>query len=254
MEQDDSPPPEYAYKGVPLTPTVASMHILDYLRAHPSPVLRRELAKYAADQHLNRGGRVEGDPIASVKKALSRLEDERKVARPAPGYYSLSKDGARPESDADAVPLLEPVDQLAKTLLVVEETIGAGDEFVYAYYQRAEKELAVRDGKDCFPCKIGSTTGNLTTRILEQCRGAGVARLPIVGLVIRTDDGSRLERTIHFALDQADARIDDAVGTEWFNTSPDKVKAWCLAYMQLVGQLRCRTSPTSEEANELPDG
>jgi len=48
-----------------------------------------------------------------------------------------------------------------------------------------------------------------------------MARLPVVGPVIRTDDGRGLERAIHFALDQAEARIDEAVGAEWFNSSPD---------------------------------
>jgi hypothetical protein len=106
------------------------------------------------------------------------------------------------------------------------------------YYQAAERKLARLESKDFFPCKIGFTAGNLSTRILGQFPAAGMARLPVVGLAIRTDDGSRLERTIHFALDQAEARIDDAVGAEWFNTSPDRVKAWYLAYVQLVGQLR----------------
>jgi hypothetical protein len=31
---------------------------------------------------------------------------------------------------------------------------------------------------------------------------------------------------IHFALDAAEARIDDAIGAEWFDTSIDRIKAW----------------------------
>jgi hypothetical protein len=65
--------PEYEYKGIPLTPTVASWHILEYLHQQLIPVRRREIAKYVADQHENSGGKVEGDPSISVKKALSRL-------------------------------------------------------------------------------------------------------------------------------------------------------------------------------------
>jgi hypothetical protein len=122
--------------------------------------------------------------------------------------------------------------------LTIEDTIGEGDELVYVYYQAADRKLADYEGKDSFPCKIGFTTGNLTARILGQFPSTGMARLPVVGLVIRTDDGRGLERTIHFALDRVEARIDDAVGAEWFNTSPERVKAWYLGYMKLVDQLR----------------
>jgi predicted nucleotide-binding protein len=94
--------PEYEYKGIPLTPTVASWHILEYLHQQLIPVRRREIAKYVADQHENSGGKVEGDPSISVKKALSRLVDAGKVIRlTALGYYSLPKEGSEQHSDAD---------------------------------------------------------------------------------------------------------------------------------------------------------
>jgi predicted nucleotide-binding protein len=95
--------PEYEFEGIPLTPAVASRHILEYLRLHSSPVKRREIVRYVADQHQNGGGKIQGDPYVSVKKALQRLVDARQVVRRALGYYSSPKDGSEPEPDADKV-------------------------------------------------------------------------------------------------------------------------------------------------------
>jgi hypothetical protein len=78
---EKSPPSEYQYKEVPLTPEVAREHILNYLRAHQAPVKRRELVKYAEQQHVNGGGMIKGDPTSSVKKALNGLEDEKIIIR-----------------------------------------------------------------------------------------------------------------------------------------------------------------------------
>jgi hypothetical protein len=95
--------PEYKFEGMVLTPTVARGHILEYLRLRSSPVRRREIVRYVADQHQNGGGKIQGDPNSSVKRALKRLVDARKVVPLAPGYYSLPKDGSELEPDADKV-------------------------------------------------------------------------------------------------------------------------------------------------------
>ena len=61
-----------------------------------------------------------------------------------------------------------------------------------------------------------------------------MARFPIVGLVIRANDGHGLERALHFALDEAERRIDDAPGNEWFDTSPNHVKEWYQSHIESV--------------------
>ena len=94
--------PEYEYKGIPLTPTVASGHILEYLHRRSTPVRRREIVKYVEQQHQTHGGQMGGDAFGSVKKALHRLVDAGKVVRlTALGYYSLPKEGSAQHSDAD---------------------------------------------------------------------------------------------------------------------------------------------------------
>jgi predicted nucleotide-binding protein len=94
--------PEYEYKGIPSTPTVASGHILEYLHRHSTPVRRREIVKYVEHQHRSSGGTIVRDPFGSVKAALGRLVDAGKVVRLAAlGYYSLPKEGSEQHSDAD---------------------------------------------------------------------------------------------------------------------------------------------------------
>ena len=94
--------PEYEYKGIPLTPTVASGHILEYLHQHSTPVRRREIIKYVEQQHQSLGGKIGRDATGSVRKALDRLVDAEKVVRRAvQGYYSLPKEGSEQHSDAD---------------------------------------------------------------------------------------------------------------------------------------------------------
>jgi hypothetical protein len=121
---------------------------------------------------------------------------------------------------------------------IPHETIGDGEEFVYVYYQATEQKLAEFEGKKFWPCKIGFTARNVSVRILAQFTATGMARLPVIGLVIKTDDGHALESAIHFALDQAEVRIDDAPGTEWFDTSPDRIKSWYQTHMETVAKLR----------------
>lgn len=232
--------PDYKYRDIPLTPSIAREHILEYLRSHSMPVKRDELVKYATEQHQKLGGRNRGDPTASVKKALNGLVDEEKVSHPTLGYYSLREEG---ESDTDKVIAVisgSAEQDRTNNRLAPNEIIGDGDESVYVYYQASDRRLAELEGRSVWPCKIGFTAGNLSTRIYAQFPATGVARLPVVGLVIRTDDGHGLERAIHFALDSAEARIDDANGAEWFDTSIDRIKAWYQVHVDAVRKLRTR--------------
>ena len=89
----------------------------------------------------------------------------------------------------------------------------------------------------------GPASGSrLTGRLIAQRPSTSIGRPPVVGLVIKTNDGRCLERAIHFALDCAKARIDEAVGDEWFETTPQKIKDWHLAHQQTLGVLRATQS------------
>ena len=67
-----------------------------------------------------------------------------------------------------------------------------------------------------------------------------MTKLPVVGLVIKTDDARSLERAVHAALDAANARVEAAIGREWFATSPAKIKDWFTAQQQTVAALKYR--------------
>ena len=58
--------PEYEYKGLPLTPTVAREHILECLHQHSIPVRRRDIVKYVEQQHQTHGGELGRDAVGSV--------------------------------------------------------------------------------------------------------------------------------------------------------------------------------------------
>jgi hypothetical protein len=185
--------PNYKYKDIPLTPSVARELILEYLRSNSMPVKRDELVKYAAEHHEKLGGKNRGDPTSSVKKALNGLVDEEKVSHPTLGYYSLRKEGLEADSETDKViaAIAGSADEdSTNDRLVPNEIIGSGDESVYVYYQVSDRRLAELEGRSGWPCKIGFTAGNLSNRIFTQFPATGLARLPVVGLVIRTDDGT----------------------------------------------------------------
>jgi hypothetical protein len=228
---------EYQYRGIPLTPTVGRDLVWEYLTQQTGPVKRSDLIKYAEAEHKNRGGTGGGDPTNSVKRALNGLIEEQKVIPTgALGYYSLASGQAR-SSAVDNTRLPIATEQIGGSdSIIPKETIGVGAELVYVYYDDARRELAELKGNNVWPCKIGFTAGHLSSRILAQT--TGMARLPIVGLVIKTDDGRSLERALHIALDQAERRDDEAIGTEWFLTSPDRVKLWYQTYSEAVTKLR----------------
>ena len=59
-------------------------------------------------------------------------------------------------------------------------------------------------------------------RINDQC-GTSNAEAPIIGLVIYTDNSARLEKLLHDILKYKNNHVHDAVGREWFITSPNEV-------------------------------
>jgi HTH-type transcriptional regulator/antitoxin HipB len=99
-----------------------------------------------------------------------------------------------------------------------EVTIGEGDEFVYLYYFKNDRDLAISTGSNEWECKIGFSSVDPLSRIADQ--KISMARKPVVGLLIKTDHGNALESAIHTRL--ADRRIGEA-GDEWFITNPTTV-------------------------------
>jgi hypothetical protein len=189
-----------------------------------------------------------------ARKALGRLERKGKAR-----YKKRVWSWIGPAEEVPPPQLVEPVgdvfpigvnSQTAASIparltepLTPEETIGSGNEIVYVYFNEAERKLAKHEGRDWWPCKVGYTSGGLSERPLAQSPRTAIGRLPIVGLVIKTEDGRALERTLHFALESAASRMSEAIGDEWFETTPQKIKEWYSGYVHTIGVLRRETLP-----------
>lgn len=228
---------DYAYSRLPLTPSIAAEHIVEFLSAAARPVRRSDIIDYVEKKHVSAGGWLDSVNIVStIKKAINRLIDEGKAKRQITGWYSSADLPETPPSSTLQLicPVVEPDDDL----LIPEIEIGFGSEVVYVYFNDAERRLAAFENRVVWPCKVGFTSRSITVRILGQSPFTSMARLPVVGLVIHTDDGQGLERVLHLALEAAGAWIDEGAGSEWFNTSPSKISDWFSAYQTSLAHLR----------------
>jgi hypothetical protein len=120
-----------------------------------------------------------------------------------------------------------------------EKEVGVGAECVYLYFYPNDRRLAELEGRDAWECKIGRTaSGDAINRIFGQGIRTALSRLPIVGLVVRTDDSSALENALHSSLRLVGAEVPDSPGNEWFLTSPARVEAWYAVFQTSLGEIR----------------
>jgi hypothetical protein len=189
---------------------------------------RKRLIEEVCSRHQMLGGKLNNDGVKACQKALKALEDEGRVIRPLAGFYVLSEraSDARSSSAKDRPNIKDA--QCAVT-------IGTGDEAVYVSYHEAHRALAIRENRDWWPCKVGSTAKPLTGRMTQL---TGMPHRPTVGLVIRADNAKALEKAIHRSLVLADAKIDGGAGSEWFNTSPSRLKGWYERFAESLLLLR----------------
>ena len=194
----------YKYAGQPLTPTIAGELILEYFGGE---FARQELTKQVNKFHLENGGHkcisMKYNPVGV---ALDNLTKEGIVKRLKRGRYLINSHSSPSLDDRDG-----------------PKTIGSGNGFVYLYYYPAYKLLAGFQGKSSWSCKIGMTDGDPNLRAFAQA-GTGMPEEPEIGLIIRTDAPSDVERRIHDILRIFDRHIEDAPGTEWFLTNPGQVE------------------------------
>ena len=231
---------DYQFKNIPLSPSIAADLILEYLGTQSTPAKRSDLTRIVSEKHVSLGGKVVGSASDRVMQAVARLVDDGKIVNPSLGWYAMNGASHEPlEHDSNWQAENGTTLQVEPDLITAEVTLGQGEELVYVYFSNSERKLAKFENRNWWPCKVGFTAGNLTTRILAQGPQTSMAQLPIVGLVIKTDDGHALERILHYALGEAGASIDDALGSEWFNTSPERITSWYSQHMEAVSLLNC---------------
>lgn len=219
--------------GIPLMPSQARQIIIELLDQQ-SPLKRQDLAAQVEAIHLERGG-VEGTQLAIsvVKKALQQLATDGLVANVAPGFWGKpplregSLNSAKDDlSELTVTDLGDETEDLAP-----KRTIGEGPETVYLYFNPNDRRLAKLEGRDTWECKIGRSTTEITAnRILAQGAKTALSHLPIVGLVIKTQDAAALEKALHASLRLVEREVLESPGAEWFLTSPSQVEEWFLAY------------------------
>jgi T5orf172 domain len=139
------------------------------------------------------------------------------------------------ESSPGAIEIVEsePAEEV-----VAEKTIGEGAEVVYVYFNPNDRELAQLRGRKVWECKIGrSATGSPVDRIVGQGAKTALSHPPVIGLVIRTDDSSALEKALHASLRLVEQRVPDSPGVEWFYSSPSRIESWHATYQRAVAYL-----------------
>ena len=221
------------FSGIPLMPSQARQIIMELLD-QKSPWGRQDLAAQVEAIYLERGG-VEGTQpaIAVVKKALQLLATDGLVANVAPGFWGKpTLHEAPPNSAEDDLPEYTVTDLVDETEdLAPERTIGEGPETVYLYFNPNDRRLAELEGRDTWECKIGRSMSEIAAdRILAQGAKTALSHLPIMGLVIKTQDSRALEKALHSSLRLVERGVLDSPGAEWFLTSPSKVEDWFRAY------------------------
>ncbi len=109
---------------------------------------------------------------------------------------------------------------------LADAAIDAGDEvadnyegYIYAFSFPA----IVKDG--VFPIKVGKTTGDVASRVSDQCKGSAAFEAPKVLGSWPVKRVGPTELAIHNILKARGKHKEDAPGREWFNTTVAEVKA-----------------------------
>jgi hypothetical protein len=216
----------YVYKGLPLTPTTSMSLIKQHFCGKDAK--RIDMINVIDDTHKKLGGVTDGcNIVANVKIALQTLETKGEAMKlPVKGFwriFTVEQQSAHEENNyaTDIGPTL-PIHDAEDDDDIPYETIGNGKECVYLYWFPLYEEIAKLKGNTSWRCKLGRSAGNPTNRIYEQC-GTGMPELPIIGLIIKTENSTKLERLMHDILKYRNKHIGDTIGKEWFMTSPNEV-------------------------------
>jgi len=229
--------------GIPLT-SLAARPIIRWLFDRDRQWRRKELAEEVERIHTLAGGTAgKQTAIMVTKKALRHLAEEGVVESVPNGFGLWRRAGAaaflatRDSPDLAQIPSVSEDDEDQQDF-EIREKLGAGPESVYLYFNPNDQRLAELEERSAWECKIGRTVGEVHARILDQGVKTALSHTPVIGLVIMTPDSAALERALHASLRLADQTVEDSPGSEWFTTSPDKVKAWYQSFTNALDSLK----------------
>jgi hypothetical protein len=119
------------------------------------------------------------------------------------GIYKAMAEDELPETAADE--------------MAEEEGEGAGYAYAFSFPR------LVKTGER-FPIKVGMTTGDVDARVTTQCRGSAIFEPPVTLWRIQCADAVAMERAIHAMLKVWGHHLENAPGTEWFNTTVEEIE------------------------------
>jgi hypothetical protein len=119
------------------------------------------------------------------------------------GLYKALSEDELPENAADEI--------------AEEEGEGAGYAYAFSFPR------LVKPGER-FPIKVGMTTGDVDTRVSAQCKGSAIFEPPVILWRTQCLDAVAMERPIHAMLKLWGHHLDNAPGTEWFNTTVNEIE------------------------------
>lgn len=198
-------------------PSIAAPLILEYLNGRQAK--RNEIINYVVTQHRLRGGKDgASDTTTCIKKSLNNLQKQGTIRSLAYGLYgAASKSDEKASTPAVTTP--EPEGENKPTPL---KSVGTGTGCVYVYYFGLYKSEASRNGEQNWPCKIGLSENEASSRISQQI-GTALPEIPVWALEIKTANPSWLEAAIHSVLKCRGKWHQKSPGSEWFMTSPEEV-------------------------------
>ncbi len=210
---------EYHYKGLAITPKMIEEIIIRLFNGTSNK--RDTIVSQVLDFHISNGGLASEaqDFPRSVKVALSKMGQKGYAKNRAYGIWSINKsDEPIVEVDED----VENNDETAIEDIPTHRIYGKGAFAVYCYYFENYKKLAILEGRSTWPCKIGRSDKDPLIRVLSQTSTA-LPEKPRIDFIIRTEDSSLLETTIHSVLKMRHQQCEGSPGSEWFDTNPDEV-------------------------------
>lgn len=217
-----------------------------------------DLIEKVVERHRMRGGFFTSEPAYTIRRAVADLKNNGLIVQPAPGWLRWNEVSTSAGSLTDEIPLSAPVsineilDDLEPSLKP-EKVIGNGAESVYLYFNPNDRRLAGLENRDVWECKIGRTTaGDPSRRVLGQGVSTALSHLPILGLVIKTDNSGALENVLHSSLRLASAEVPDSLGEEWFFTSPSRIEKWYASYQSALASISI-DPPTRSNGGINPD-
>lgn len=214
METEDNFQPDNKdvdYTGVKLMPQIFAQLMIKNLDG--KRFKRQDAIKMIEKDFIRQGGSVDQvDGVAVFKKATAYLTSKG-LTNLAYGMWELHYQEPLTE-------IVEPIEQ-ADPVVKFETEVGSGDESVYVYYFDVYRQLALKQGKTFWPCKIGMTTDNAYSRITDQEKTV-FPEMPRLALLVHTDDAHQLEKTIHSILELWGKKL-DSPGDEWYLTNDDEI-------------------------------